>query len=282
MSKKSALGKGLAALIPEANESYNNSILELNINDIEPNLDQPRKSFDEDKISALAESITSHGLIQPLIVTKEDQVYKIIAGERRWRAARVAGLKKVPVVVKEVTKRDVLEMALIENLQREDLNPVEEAEAYQKLINEFKMTQEQIADAVGKSRSAVANTLRLLVLSKEIRDMLVVGDLTAGHARALVAVESEKLQVQYAEYIISKGLNVRQTEAFIRKELEVKKEIKEKQPVNEHIEYLEDSLRGIFGTKVSLVEKDNKGKIEIMYYSAEDRERIIELINDIK
>jgi len=284
MAKKSGLGKGLAALIPDV-EINGNGIIELGINEIEPNAEQPRKLFDQEKIKNLAESIAKHGVIQPLIVTNAGDNYKIIAGERRWRAARLAGLKTVPVIIKDVSGRDILEMALIENLQREDLNPIEEAEAYERLLNEFKMTQEELSRSVGKSRSVIANSVRLLTLCNYVKEKLINSEISSGHARALVALESEELQKRAVDEIINKNLNVRQTEEYIKKlksSQEAKKTEKIKQAdKSEDIDLLEERLRGIFGTKVRLIEKNNKGKIEIEYFSAEDRERIIDMLNEL-
>lgn len=285
MVKKTGLGKGLAALIPDAETEIDSGIIELGINEIEPNTDQPRKVFDQEKIKNLAESILKHGVIQPLIVSKFGDTYKIIAGERRWRASRIAGLKKVPVIIKDVSDKDILEMALIENIQREDLNPIEEAEAYERLLNEFNMTQEELSKSVGKSRSAIANSVRLLSLCNYVKEKLISSEISPGHARALITLESGDLQVKAANEIINKNLNVRQTEEYIKK-LRNNKEVLEaekinKEDKNEDIDILEEKLRGIFGTKVRLVEKNNKGKIEIEYFSAEDRERIIEMLNEI-
>lgn len=283
--KRSALGKGLGALITENTTlDTKNSVIEVDINKIEPGIGQPRKNFDKEKIEALAQSIKEHGIIQPLIVTKEKEIYYIIAGERRWRAARVAGIKKVPVIERNATTKEIMELALIENIQREDLNPVEEAEAYQKLIDEFEMTQDQVAGIVGKSRPAIANTLRLLKLSKEVRNFLISGELTVGQARPLLAIEKVIEQKSAADYIIKEGLNARQVEQYIKKLVSKKENSKkekniEKDIINkQEIKFVQDKLRTSLGTKVILSDNNGKGKITIEYYSADERERIIEFL----
>ncbi len=285
MAKKTGLGRGLGALIEnvETAGSDNQGILEIDIQQIEPNLEQPRKFFDEEKIQELADSIQKHGLIQPLIVSKAGDYYKIIAGERRWRAAKKAGLKKLPVVVKEVSSQEIMEMAIIENIQREDLNPLEEAIAYEKLSKEYKMTQDEIAESVGKSRPAVANTLRLLTLSDGVKKMIVEGSLSAGHARCIAAIKEPEVQSKVAAMVVAMSLNVRQTEEYVKK-LYASKEKKKKTTNKEdaqrtvEIQYVERTLRDIFNTKVNIKDVDNKGKIEIEYYSADERERILELL----
>lgn len=285
--KRAGLGKGLGALITE-NTTYDekNSVIEVDINKIEPGIGQPRKNFDKEKIEALAESIKEHGIIQPLIVTKEKDIYYIIAGERRWRAARVAGIKKVPVIEREASTKEVVELALIENIQREDLNPVEEAEAYNKLIKDYSMTQEQVAIIVGKSRPAVANTLRLLNLSKEVRNMLISGEISVGQARPLLAIEKAKEQNEVAKYVVKAELNARQIEQYVKKLLDKKEKNVEKDKINvdavnkQEIKYVQDKLRASLGTKVTLNDKNGKGKITIEYYSKEERERLIDFLSD--
>lgn len=285
MAKKSGLGRGLGALIEsvETTGSDNQGIMEIEIQQIEPNLEQPRKFFDEDKIQELADSINKHGLIQPLIVSKTGDYYKIIAGERRWRAAKKAGLKKLPVVVKEVSSQEIMEMAIIENIQREDLNPLEEAIAYEKLSKEYNMTQDEIAESVGKSRPAVANTLRLLTLSEGVKKMIVEGSLSAGHARCIAAIKEAEVQNKVAAMVVAMSMNVRQTEEYVKK-LYASKEKKKTKAKKEdaqravEIQYVERTLRDIFNTKVNIKDTDNKGKIEIEYYSADERERILELL----
>ena len=285
--KRAGLGKGLGALITE-NTTYDekNSVIEVDINKIEPGVGQPRKNFDREKIEALAESIKEHGIIQPLIVTKENDLYYIIAGERRWRAARVAGIKKVPVIEREASTKEVVELALIENIQREDLNPVEEAEAYNKLIKDYSMTQEQVATVVGKSRPAVANMLRLLNLSKEVRNMLISGEISVGQARPLLAIEKTKEQNEVAKYVVKAELNARQIEQYVKKYLNKKEKNVEKEKINvdavnkQEIKYVQDKLRASLGTKVTLNDKNGKGKITIEYYSKEERERLIDFLSE--
>ena len=284
MAKKTGLGRGLGALIEnvETVNTENQGILEIDIQQIEPNLEQPRKFFDEEKIQELADSIQKHGLIQPLIVSKVGDYYKIIAGERRWRAAKKAGLKKLPVVVKEVSSKELMELAIIENVQREDLNPLEEAIAYEKLSTDFSMTQEDIAESVGKSRSAVANTMRLLSLTEGVQKMIVEGSLSAGHARCIAGIKEPELQSKVAAMVIAMSWNVRQTEEYVKNLYATKNKKKEKQQKDPsravEIQYVERTLREIFNTKVSIKDVENKGKIEIEYYSADERERILELL----
>ena len=285
--KRAGLGKGLGALITE-NTTYDekNSVIEVDINKIEPGVGQPRKNFDREKIEALAESIKEHGIIQPLIVTKENDLYYIIAGERRCRAARVAGIKKVPVIEREASTKEVVELALIENIQREDLNPVEEAEAYNKLIKDYSMTQEQVATVVGKSRPAVANMLRLLNLSKEVRNMLISGEISVGQARPLLAIEKAKEQNEVAKYVVKAELNARQIEQYVKNYLNKKEKNVEKEKINvdavnkQEIKYVQDKLRASLGTKVTLNDKNGKGKITIEYYSKEERERLIDFLSE--
>lgn len=284
---KSALGKGLSALIQESSTT-GNSVIELDINNIEPGSGQPRMNFDQEKINALAQSIKEHGIIQPLIVKREGNVYKIIAGERRWRAARVAGLKTVPVIEREATNQEVMEMALIENIQREDLNPIEEANAYAKLIKEFDMTQDKLAEVVGKSRSNIANMLRLLNFDPHVQEMLSVGEISVGQARPILAL-SKELQFDVAKLIVDKGMNARQSEAYVKKILadaEKTNGTPELTPEEEElemfrareVEYMQQRLRSALGTKVKLEDKRGKGKIVIEYYSKDERERLLEYL----
>lgn len=274
---KKGLGKGLGALIDEGTTNDDKGIMELKINEIEPNKGQPRKYFDDDKLSQLAESIKQHGIVQPIIVKNEDGVYRIVAGERRWRAARLAGLTKVPVLLKELSNKQVMEIALIENIQREDLNPIEEAEAFEKLIKDYNMTQDEVANVVGKSRSAIANTIRLLHLNNTIKEYLINGLLSSGHARALLSIDDEKIQEKVAEEIKNNGLNVRDTEKLVKKYLTNKKGKKEKSR-NENFNAIEERLKDILGTKVQILEKNKKGKIMIEYYSLEELDRIVEMV----
>jgi ParB family chromosome partitioning protein len=276
---KKALGKGLGALLSV--DTQDGEIKELKINEIEPNLDQPRKDFDEESLRQLADSIAVHGIIQPILVRREGMSYKIVAGERRWRAARMAGIETVPAIVKEYSDNELLEVALIENLQREDLNPLEEAEAYKRLIEEYGLTQEQIANVIGKSRPSIANSLRLNKLHDEVKKLLRENLITEGHARALLSIEDPDSQIKAAEIIISKGLSVRETERYVKnleKDIE-KQKIKKADDIAIEIKSIEDRLKNILGTKVKLQHGKNKGKIVIDYYSNDDLDRILNLLN---
>jgi ParB family chromosome partitioning protein len=288
--KRSGLGKGLGALIStsspatdlENNESVideiKEGIREIKINDITNNTEQPRDKFDDDKIEELSESIKKHGIIQPIIVKKLDEGYKIVAGERRWRAAKRAGLNEIPAIIKELSNRDVMEIALIENIQREDLNQIEEAKAYDKLISEYNITQEELSKIIGKSRSAISNTLRLLALHEDVKNYLVNGDITYGHARALLVLEKHQ-QVKVAEGIINGELSVRRTEELIRElnENKKKKKTTRKKYLEPEYQEIEDKLRDFFGTKLTFKNTDkNKGKIVIEYDNRESLDRILE------
>ena len=274
--KKNGLGKGLGALIRENEQDVTAAVTELKITELEANQNQPRRFFDDYALQELSDSIKEHGVVQPIIVRKLDDNYQIVAGERRWRAARLAGLKTVPVVVKDYSNVQVMEIALIENLQRQDLNSIEEALAYKSLIEEHDMTQENISGRIGKSRSAIANTLRLLNLPEAIRNMVVHGKISAGHARALLTVEDKEKQMEIAQKIIDQQLNVRDIEKLVMQKDKTKEKKEDKKDV-EIIE-LEEQLKRTFATKVSIVHKKNKGKIEIEYYSNDDLERILELL----
>lgn len=285
---KRGLGKGLDTMIPEhiteteAKEDNVSRETLLQINEIEPNKSQPRKTFDEDSLQELAESIKQFGVIQPLIVQKGEKYYEIIAGERRWRASRIAGLKEVPVIIKDYTPQEVLEIALIENIQREDLNPIEEAYAYQRLIQEFNLKQDELAERVSKSRVTITNSLRLLRLDERVQQMLIDTMLSGGHARALLSLEDAEAQYNTACEIIAKKLSVRDTEKLVRQlhKLKSKTESLAKDENSFIYHDLEEKLKNIIGTKVSINRKqNNRGKIEIEYYSVEDLERIIDLFN---
>lgn len=293
------LGKGLDSMIPDIIQEKKEqveTIRESNqetlipISKIEPNKGQPRKAFDEDSLMDLAESIKQFGIIQPLIVQKRDNYYQIIAGERRWRAAKMAGLKKVPVIIKEYTPQEVMEIALIENIQREDLNPIEEALAYQKLIAEFKLKQDELAERVSKSRAAIANSMRLLKLGEKVQQMLIDDMITSGHARALLNIEDMEQQYNLATYIFDNKLSVRETEKLVKKVVEGNnKEAEQKKAYvfseEEVLAYnkIEEKMNKIIGSKVSIRKKQkDKGKIEIEYYSSEELERIIELFEKIQ
>ena len=282
---KKGLGNGLGALYntEEAIDSVSEQVLELKVSQIEPNKSQPRTEFDRDKLEILADSIKKYGVLQPIVVKKLDNgFYKIIAGERRWRASKLAGIDKIPVVVRDYDDKETMEIALVENLQREDLNPFEEARGYRELMDLFSMTQEQVAQRVGKSRSAVANSIRLLSLCDEIKSFVLKKELTVGHVRALLATDNEGVQLMAARRIVEEGLTVRQTEALIKSLLQEKKE-KKKNPVDEELKRylgtLEKKLSDSLGTKVTISNKKNRGKIEIEYYNNDDFERIMNLIS---
>ena len=262
-------------------------ILMLKLDLVQPNKEQPRKTFDEEKINELAESIKNYGVLQPLLVQKNDSFYEIIAGERRWRAAKAAGLKEVPAVLKEYSKQEAMEISLIENVQRADLNPIEEALGYRQLIDEFGLTQEEIAVRVAKSRTAITNTMRLLKLDEQIQNMLVQGVITSGHARALLSLEDTQMQLKAAKEILDKKLSVRETERLVKRlQKEASGEKKEEKKKDETLaliyQDLEDRMKSVMGTKVSIHNKDkNKGRIEIEYYSEAELERIVEMIESI-
>lgn len=268
----------------QRNESLfeKNKVYNVNINFVMPNENQPRKFFDKIKLEELANSIKNNGIIQPILVTKvAKDKYKIIAGERRWRAARLLGLKEVPILIRELTESEVLEQALIENIQRQDLNAIEEAEALTRLMDEHKLTQEEVSARVGKSRSSIANTLRLLSLPQSVQSLVIQDDLSAGHARALVAIKNEELQLSLAEEAINKDLSVRDIEKKIKKALTPPKEIEaQSEAYRLSLQEIEDLLTKSLGTKVQLREKNNKGRIVISYYSADDRERILEILEN--
>lgn len=275
---KKGLGKGLGALLDSENVlSESSAISELKINEIEPNKEQPRKQFDQEKLKGLADSIKQYGVVQPIIVKKNENGYSIIAGERRWRAAKIAGLKTIPAIIKDLTTREIMEIALIENIQREDLNPVEEAEAYKKLIDEHGLTQEALSKVVGKSRAAIANSIRLLTLTEAVKEMLVNDLLTPGHARTLITIEDEEKQNRLANTIVEKNLNVRETEKLIKNLTAEKK--KGKSPDRDaNIIDIEEKLKSVLGTKVDLQHYSNKGKIVIEYFSNEELDRIIDIL----
>lgn len=285
---KKGLGKGLGSLFSETDiEEVNNEpskikegdITNIRMSLIEPNKKQPRRHFDDEKITALAESIKEHGLIQPIIITPiENGMYKIVAGERRWRAAKKAKLKEIPAVVRSYNDEQVAEIALIENLQRENLNPIEEAIGYNLLMEDFNLTQELISQRVGKSRSAVANSLRLLSLDDGIQKMLIEGALTSGHARAVLSLDDKEMRSALAKRIIDDSLNVRQAEA-LAKQLQRKtpeKKKSEKTAYDIEIENLQNKISSAMGTKVKITHTPKKGKIEIEYYGNNDLERVLE------
>lgn len=284
-TEKKAKAKAEAKAAEEMDEK--GRILMLKLDLVQPNKEQPRKTFDEEKINELAESIKNYGVLQPLLVQKNDSFYEIIAGERRWRAAKAAGLKEVPAVLKEYSKQEAMEISLIENVQRADLNPIEEALGYKQLIDEFGLTQEEIAVRVAKSRTVITNTMRLLKLDEQIRNMLVQGVITSGHARALLSLEDTQMQLKAAKEILDKKLSVRETERLVKRlQKEASGEKKEEKKKDETLaliyQDLEDRMKSVMGTKVSIHNKDkNKGRIEIEYYSEAELERIVEMIESI-
>jgi ParB family chromosome partitioning protein len=279
LNKKFGLGKGLGALIPEEDTNLeNNAVMKIEMNLIKANENQPRKNFDEEKIEQLAESIKEHGIVQPIVLKKDGNTYTIVAGERRWRASKSIGLKEIPAVVMELTDKQVLEISLIENIQREDLNPIEEAIAYKKLIDEFNLTQEVLSKRIGKSRTAVTNCMRLLNLDERVQDYLIDGVISEGHGRTLLAVADKDAQYILAQKVIDEGLNVRDTEKFIKSLGKEKKEKNSKYKDNIYFVDIKDKLQDYFGTKVSLINKKNKGKIEIEYYSEDDLQRILDIL----
>lgn len=259
------------------------SEIKLKLSSIEPNREQPRQMFDEDSLIELSESIKQYGVIEPLLVQKKGDYYEIIAGERRWRAAKLAGIKEVPVVIKDYSPQEIVEVSLIENIQREDLNPIEEALAYQRLSKEFGLKQDEVAEKVSKSRTTVTNSMRLLKLDKRVQQMIIDGMLSSGHARCLLAIEDGESQYNIAQSIFDNKLSVRETESLIKKLGRPEKPQKEK-PANDFIyRDLENKLKEKMKTKVIIKNRDNnKGKIEIDYYSQADLERIIEMLQTIK
>lgn len=296
MAAKRGLGKGIDAMISGDDTKMKKVVREvikevdtIDINKIEPNNNQPRKNFNEDKIHELAESIKQHGLIEPLIVQKGKKgFYTIIAGERRWRAAREAGIKEIPVVVKDYSDQQVMEIALIENIQREDLNAIEEAEAYERLIKDFNLKQDEVAERVSKSRVAITNSLRLLKLDSRVREMIIEDKIKSGHARALLAVNDPEEQYRLAVMIFDHSMSVRETEKMVKKYLsdkdKPKKEVKEKDTQTELIyKDFEEKLKTVIGTKVNINHKGKgKGKIEIEYFSPDEFDRIIGMMMSMK
>lgn len=298
--KKSGLGKGLDSLIPKQNiekkvppKSENTAVktvvkkeeVKLRITEVEPNREQPRKKFDEDSLLELADSIKQYGVLQPLLVQKREGYYEIIAGERRWRAAKMAGLKEVPVIIKEFSDQEIVEISLIENIQREDLNPIEEALAYKRLLTDFHLKQDEVAERVSKSRTAVTNSVRLLKLDERVQQMVVDEMISTGHARALLAVEDKDLQFKLAQKVFDERLSVRDVERLMKMMATQKeKEKKEKEEKKNIFIYqdLEERMKALLGTKVSINHKaNNQGKIVIDYYSNEELERLIYLFRSI-
>lgn len=291
------LGKGLGNLIRESEEDENVVVKEVvkevvvkepgemkvRLSQIEPNREQPRKVFDEDALIELSESIKQYGVLQPLLVQKKDKYYEIIAGERRWRAAKKAGLKEVPVVVKDYSPQEIMEIALIENIQREDLNPIEEAQAYQRLIKDYRLKQDEVAEKVSKSRAAITNSLRLLKLDERVQEMVMEGKLSNGHARAIIGIEDGDQQYQVAQKIFDEQMSVRETEKLMKNLNRPEKPEKQK-PQNDFVyRDIEEKMNKIMGTKVVIKNREHdKGKIEIEYYSQAELERIYDLLKQIK
>ena len=307
-AKKSGLGRGLDALFPEKTvqskhqdtkkadnavnslisqdkEEKNSGVVMVKISKVEPNREQPRKKFDEDSLLELSESIKQYGVLQPLLVSDKKDYYEIIAGERRWRAAKLAGIKEIPIIIREFSNQETVEISLIENIQREDLNPVEEAMAYKRLIDEFHLKQDEIAERVSKSRTAVTNSLRLLKLDPRVQNMVIEEMITAGHARAILGISDPDTQEMVASKVFDHKLSVRETEELVRKILNPSKKKEKVSNTAEDAVYesLEEKMKGITGTRVFIRrKKNNKGKIEIEYYSRDDLERIIDLFESIR
>ena len=281
MVKKKGLGKGLGALLTDEKSSIeSDSITEIKIIDIEPNKEQPRKAFDEEKLEELADSIRQNGVITPILVCEAaNGYYSIIAGERRWRAAKKAGLKEIPAIIKKLDDIKLYELSLIENLQREDLNPVEEAFGYKKLMDDYTLTQEEVSTKVSKSRSYVANAMRLLNLPEDVLKSLKEGEISVGHAKVLLSLKDDSEKSRFCELVIKNELSVRDLEAQIKKYYKPAKE--EKKDLNMKLAYekIENNVAALLGTKVKIVDKNNKGKIQIEYYSAGDLERIVKIIS---
>lgn len=282
----SAAGTKKAATEKKADQEETGKEITLKITKIEPNRDQPRKEFKEEQLQELADSIKRYGILQPLLVQKRENYYEIIAGERRWRAAKLAGLKEIPVVIREYNRQQAMEISLIENVQRENLNPVEEALAYQRLMEEFHLKQEEIAERVAKNRTTITNSMRLLNLPGEVQQMLASGEISSGHGRALLTVSDPQQQVVLAKKIVAERLSVREVEKAVKLLGKTPREKKKKEP-DQALELifheLEDRMKSVMGTKVNINRKDrNKGRIEIEYYSEEELERIVELIESIR
>lgn len=301
--KRGGLGKGLDSLIPDYKPKANTSKdkvseqasgkekttmpasgeQKVKITKVEPNRTQPRKNFDEDSLIELADSIRQFGVLQPLLVQKKGDYYEIIAGERRWRAAKMAGLKEIPVIIREYSHQEMVEIALIENIQRENLNPIEEAQAFKRLLEEFQLKQDEVAERVSKSRTAVTNSMRLLKLDEKVQQMIIDDMISTGHARALLAIEDKEQQYILANKIFDEKLSVRETEKLVKDLKKPKKEKTKKDTSNDFIyRDLEEKMRSVIGTKVSVNQKSKgKGKIEIEYYSDEELEHIFEMIMSI-
>lgn len=296
MAVKKGLGKGLDSLItdkvntkpvasknnPTPKSEHAADAIMMNITKVEPNREQPRKKFDEDALLELAESIKQYGVLQPLLVQEREDYYEIVAGERRWRAAKIAGIKEIPVIIKKLTRQEIMEISLIENIQREDLNPIEEALAFKRLLTEFNLKQDEVAERVSKSRTAVTNAMRLLKLNEKVQQMVIDDMIQTGHARALLGIEDLEKQYNMAQKVFDEKLSVRETEKLVKKVQKEKEEV-EKTKMDKQLEIvyqdLEEKMKQILGTKVSINAKDeNKGKIEIECYNKEDLDRLIDMI----
>lgn len=297
-SKRSGLGKGLDSLIPatvntkqlnkgaSTDKNTKEPVTKVKLSKVEPNREQPRKKFDESALAELADSIKQYGIIQPLIVQDKKDYYELIAGERRWRAAKLAGLKEVPVIIRDLSDQEIMEISLIENIQREDLNPIEEALAYKRLLEEFDLKQEDVAKRVSKNRSTITNSLRLLKLTEQVQQMVVDGKLSTGHARCLISIEDIEMQLSVAQQIAEQNLSVRETEKLVKQILTPKKEkVKEEIDTTRQavFENIVEQMKQILGTKVEIRQKDaNKGKIEIEYYSQDELDRLLGLLKSIR
>lgn len=285
MTTRRALGRGLRALIPESEASRDN-VRPIPLDQVDRNPDQPRRYFDEEQLNELTESIRIHGVLEPIIVRPVEGRYEVVVGERRWRAAQLAGLTTIPAVVRPLSDREAMEIALVENLQREDLNPIEEAEAYKRLMAEFGMTQEEVAERVGKKRSTIANRLRLLELDEELVVEVETGRLSAGHAKALLGVASRARRLELARRAIEEDWSVRALEEAVRKEQErsggTRKTARKEEVRDPHLQDVEERLKRSLGTKVRVVQRGSRGRIEIEYYNEEDRERLLELLTAVE
>ncbi len=300
MAPKRGLGRGLDNLIPTGEKDQPKTVAKtktevkevvkeveqtIDIQKLEPNKSQPRSHFDQDALQELADNIKQHGVIEPLVVVKRKGYYEIIAGERRWRAAKLAGLKRVPVVIRDYTDRQIVEIALIENIQREDLNPIEEAKAYERLIKEFSLKQDEVAERVSKSRTTITNALRLLKLSDRVQQMVIDDMLSAGHVRALITIEDPELQYETAMYIFDKQLSVRETESYVKKLFNRKKRVapvETERDLSFIYKEIEEKLKSSLGTKATIKAANNqKGKIEIEYYSQDELERLAQMLTHV-
>lgn len=290
-ARKGGLGKGLDSLIkPNTDVGKAEDITGLvtvNIREVEPNRNQPRKYFNEDRLEELADSIRQNGIVEPLLVQKKDNYYEIVAGERRWRAAKKAGIQEVPIIIKELTDQEVFEISLIENIQREQLNPIEEAQAYKRLLDEFSLTQEEIAKKVSKSRTVITNAMRLLKLDERVQQMVISGELAMGHARAILGIDNLEEQFTFAKKAVKESLTAREVEKFIRKRTQEKEDKQKQEKRDKEFEQmkavfadLENHLKDVLGTKVTVNAKElDRGTIEIEYYSKDQLDMIIEKLD---